>query len=101
MSAPFKRKLRGFLQKNAPLMITCRELEEFVSGYLDGTLPARQRFLFRLHLALCRECRDYLVSFRDTIELGRAVFERGDEPVPDEVPEDLVRAILSSRRSGK
>ena len=101
MSAPSTRKLRGFLQRNTPLMITCRELEEFIADYLDGALPWRQRLVFRLHLLYCRECRDYLASYRRSIALGKAVFQYPDEPVPEEIPEDLVRAILAARGAGQ
>ena len=101
MSVPLTRKLRGFLQQNVPLMITCRELEEFVVGYLDGTLPSRQRFVFKLHLLVCRECRDYLASYTQAIALGKAVFRHSDEQVPEEVPEDLVRAILAARETAE
>ena len=105
MSVPLTRKLRGFLQQNVPLMITCRELEEFVVGYLDGTLPSRQRFVFKLHLLVCRECRDYLASYTQAIALGKAVFRHSDEQVPEEVPEevpeDLVRAILVARETAE
>jgi len=101
MSAPIRRKLRGFIQQRAPFMITCRELEEFIADYLDDTLPRRQRIVFRVHLALCRECRDYLASYEHAIALGIAVFQHPDEAVPEEIPEDLVRAILTARGGAK
>jgi len=82
-------------------MITCRELEDFIADYLDGTLPKRQRFVFRFHLLLCRECRDYLTLYEQTIALGKAVFHHPDEPVPEDIPEDLVRAILAARGRAK
>jgi len=101
MSVPLTRKLRGFLQQNVPLMITCRELEEFVLDFLDGTLAPRKRLVFKLHLLVCRECRDYLASYTQAIELGKAVFRHPDEQVPEEVPEDLVRAILAARETAE
>jgi len=99
MSAPWTRRLRGLLQRSVPMMITCRELEEFIDGYLDATLPWRQRLVFRTHLFLCRECRDYLAKYSKAIDLGKAVFEHPDEPAPSEIPDDLVRAILAARRA--
>ena len=79
-------------------MTTCRELEEFITDYLDGTIPRRQRIVFRFHLAFCRECRDYLSSYEQAIALGKAVFQHPDEAVPEQIPEDLVRAILAARQ---
>jgi anti-sigma factor RsiW len=95
MSAPLTvtRKFRGFVQRNVPVMITCRELEEFIVDYLDGTLPWRQRLVFRIHLFFCRECRDYLASYTHTIALGKAALRQTDAPIPEE----LVRAILAAR----
>lgn len=91
------RRLRGALQRKAPFMITCRELEEFIAEYLDHALSWRQWIVFRLHLLYCRECRDYLVSYERTVALGKAVFQHPDGPVPEDIPEDLVRAILAAR----
>lgn len=91
------RKLRGLINRKVPLMITCRELEEFIVEYLEGTLPRRQRIIFKLHLLTCRSCRQYLEAYRRAIAAGRAVFRDPDEPIPGDVPEDLVRAILAAR----
>lgn len=97
MSVSWRRKLRGTLQKKAPLMITCRELEDFISDYLEGGLPFRKRFVFKLHLAFCRECRDYLASYRKAMALGKAVLRITNESLPEDIPEALVRAILAAR----
>jgi len=60
-------------------------------------LPKLQRRVFEFHLKVCRECRDYLAAYRRTIEVSKRVFDDADVPVPDDVPEDLVRAILDAR----
>jgi anti-sigma factor RsiW len=83
--------------KHMPLMITCRQFEDFILAYLEGELPEKQRFVFELHLKVCRECRDYLAAYRRTIEISKRVFENPDRAVPDEVPEDLVKAVLDAR----
>lgn len=94
----FRRRLRGFMFRRVPLMMTCAELEGFLVDYLDGTLPRPQRRTMALHLLLCRDCRAYLERYRRAIALGQAVFREPTDPVPDDVPEDLVRAILAARR---
>ena len=91
------RWMRGMMLRHMPLMITCREFEDFILAYMDGELPDRQRFVFELHLKICRECRDYLAAYRRTIEVSQRAFEDPDQAVPDEVPEDLVKAILAAR----
>ena len=76
--------------------ITCRELIEFIADYLEGALNEIQAEDFARHLAICVSCRAYLVTYVTTIRAGKAVL-RNDE-TPADAPEDLVRAILTSRR---
>lgn len=92
------RRLRALMMRTMPYMMTCRELDGFIVDYLEKTLPERQRKIFELHLRMCRDCRSYLDSYKSVISLGRAVFDEADEPVPHEVPEELVKAILSARK---
>lgn len=77
--------------------MTCRELIDFLMSYLDGELPAPRRAIFDEHLAECEDCRRYLASYRETIALGRDACASDDAPVDEEVPEDLVQAILAAR----
>ena len=76
----------------------CREFAEFMADYLSGELPAETLALFERHLSRCVNCTAYLSNYRDTIRLGRQAFEDVEADVPHEVPEDLVKAILASRR---
>jgi anti-sigma factor RsiW len=80
-------------------VLTCRELIDFLRAYLDDELPSALRQRFEEHLACCPPCLDYLDSYRETVALAAEAFEAGgpDEPVPEEVPEELVRAILAAR----
>ena len=91
------RWLKGILLKHMHRMITCEEFEGFVLAYLDGELPERQRTVFEWHLRMCRECREYLSSYQTALAAGRAVLPSPSDPVPEDVPEDLIRAILESR----
>lgn len=92
------RRIKGSMLKRVHGMITCREFEEFVLRYLDGELSKKEARVFEWHLRLCRECREYLAAYRRTMEIGQAVMTPGDETLPDDVPEDLVAAILDARR---
>ncbi len=91
------QRLTGLMMKHVHGMMTCREFEAFVQRYLDDELPAAQRRMFEWHIRLCRECRDYLRAYERSVEIGRALLSGPDEPVPPDVPEDLVKAILSAR----
>ena len=75
--------------------MTCRDVDQFVMDYLDGTLPLAARLSFTAHIALCSDCRRYIETYRQTIALGRAAFVEM-ESTP-QVPDELVKAILASR----
>lgn len=97
MSVSLMRRLRGGVQEHMPLMITCRQFEDFMADYCDRKLRWYQRLIFRTHLVFCRECRDYLAAYVRAIALGKAVFHRPDVSLPEAIPEELVRAILAAR----
>jgi anti-sigma factor RsiW len=77
--------------------LTCREFVEFLADYLEGRLPEDQLARFNGHLAACPSCVSYTRSYQDTVRLGKSVLPRREEPVPADVPEDLVQAILAAR----
>jgi anti-sigma factor RsiW len=77
--------------------LTCRELVEFLAEYLEGRLREAERARFDRHLATCPSCVSYARSYQDSVRLGKSAFSCPDERVPDDVPEDLVRAILDAR----
>lgn len=79
--------------------MTCRELSDFVADYFAGELAPAQRDPFELHLSRCPNCRRYLSQYRATIEAGRQAFADPATPVGDDVPEELVKAILAARKS--
>ena len=92
------RKAKGVMLNHFPMMINCQEFEDFLLEYLEGSLPARQRKTFELHMKVCRECREYLVAYRRTIQIFKRAFADGDARLADDVPEDLIRAILDARQ---
>lgn len=52
--------------------LTCSELVELVTDYLEDALPARERERFNAHLDGCEQCRAYLQQMRATLTaLGR------------------------------
>ncbi len=93
------RWMKGLMLRRMPLMITCREFEAFLVEYFEGGLAPRQKAVFEFHLKICRECRDYLAAYRRVTELGKAVFAQSAEALPEEVPEDLVKAVLEARNA--
>jgi anti-sigma factor RsiW len=78
--------------------MTCRELVEFLSDYLSHDLLGVERDAFEQHLRACAACARYLDGFAATVDLAREAFDDPEAPVPSEVPEELVSAILNARR---
>lgn len=78
-------------------MMTCRDLVDFLMAYLDGDLPEDQRARFETHLSVCPACVVYMNTYIETVRLGKAACATLEGPVPDDVPEELVRAILAAR----
>ena len=76
--------------------MTCRDFIAFLDGYLAGQLTPELQRSFDDHLRCCVDCRNYLDSYRKTVELGKQAFESTDEDIPsDSVPESMIRAVLS------
>ena len=47
--------------------LSCQELVELVTDYLEGALPAGERARFDAHLVTCPHCRIYLEQMRLTV----------------------------------
>lgn len=78
-------------------MLTCRDLTEHATNYMEGTLPLRTRLAVRLHLFLCGMCRAYLRQLRRTVALLRG---RRLAPPPGEVEERIVARARQDQGSG-
>ena len=76
--------------------MTCEELVELVTAYLEDTLPADQRRAFDEHLAVCPGCDRYLVQFRKTIDL---LGELREESLSPPVRDRLLEAFADWRRT--
>lgn len=49
--------------------LSCQELTELITAYLEGTLATADRQRFEAHLAVCQGCTNYLDQMRKTIAL--------------------------------
>ena len=63
-----------------PIGITCQELVELVTDYLEGALSTEQRARFEAHLSTCPGCEDYLQQMRLTIGATGRLTEDSIEP---------------------
>jgi predicted anti-sigma-YlaC factor YlaD len=74
--------------------ISCQEVVEVVTDYLEGKLPPEDVAIFEAHLAICDGCQYYLDQIRITIAtVGRIE----DEAVPAELRDTVLGAFRNRR----
>ncbi len=74
--------------------MTCKDLVELVTAYLDGALPGDDRARFERHLGVCPGCQAYVEQMRQTITLVGGLRE-------DDVPPEAERHLLQAFRDWK
>ena len=74
--------------------LTCKEVVELVTEYLDGAMSAADRERFDAHLATCEACTTYLEQMRTTIAVSGQLREDG-------LTEDAKRDLLETFRRWK
>lgn len=79
-----------------PDQITCLELTELVTAYLEGVLPADERTRFDNHLASCPHCRLYLEQMRQTIRATGRLTEEAISPAAQSALLEAFRGWKSS-----
>ena len=67
-------------------MISCQELTELITDYLEGRLSWIDRLRFQMHIGMCRHCRRYLAQMRAT--------RRSMHALPAEPPEAVQQELL-------
>jgi anti-sigma factor RsiW len=74
--------------------LTCKEVVEIVTDYLEGALSPEDRARFEEHLAVCDGCTSYVEQMRETIRLSGMVTE---EQIPEAQRERLRQAFRDWR----
>jgi anti-sigma factor RsiW len=74
--------------------LTCQELVELVTEYLEDALPARDRERFEEHLMTCPSCQAHLIQVQETIRIVGSV-------TPDSLTERAERDLLDAFRGWK
>ena len=49
--------------------LTCEQLVELITDYLEDGMPSHRRLRFEEHLAFCAACAAYVDQIRQTIQL--------------------------------
>jgi anti-sigma factor RsiW len=79
-----------------PEPMSCPEMVELVSDYLEGVLPAALRETFEHHLELCDGCTTYVAQLRETVA---ATGRLSEDDVDSTVMDRLVAAFADWRDS--
>jgi anti-sigma factor RsiW len=74
--------------------LTCRELVELVTDYLEGRLPDAERERFDRHIAGCDGCTTYVEQMRITL---RALGRIPEESITAEARDALLHAFRDYR----
>jgi anti-sigma factor RsiW len=72
--------------------LTCQELVELVTDYLDGALPDDELERFEQHLLFCAPCATHVEQMRETIRVAGAVHA---DDLEAGVADDLLEAFRS------
>jgi anti-sigma factor RsiW len=76
--------------------VTCQEVVELITDYLEAALPSDEASLFEQHLNFCDGCVRYVEQMRTTVA---AVGRLTPQDVPDETREELLAAFRDWKRS--
>ena len=75
--------------------LTCQQLVELVTDYLEGALTQDERTRFDEHLAVCPGCETYLDQIRQTVSL---LGEVGVDDITGEMRATLLTAFRDFHR---
>ena len=74
--------------------LTCRELVELVTDYLEGALSIEEHLRFERHLRSCAVCPRYIDQLRTTVRVLGRLRE-------DDLPEPARGTLLTAFRAWK
>jgi anti-sigma factor RsiW len=72
--------------------LSCQELVELVTAYVEDAMPSDERKQFERHIQTCDGCGQYLEQMRTTIRLTGQL-------TPEAVSPEAERDLLSAFRS--
>jgi len=79
-----------------PNPLSCQELVELVTQYLEGVMPEPDRAQFEDHLSHCRGCTAYIEQMRRTIQITGKLSE---ETISPQSKEELLKLFRNWTKS--
>jgi anti-sigma factor RsiW len=80
---------------HSSLHISCQQVVELVTDYVERALPAEEASVFEQHLNFCDGCIQYVDQVRTTIEV---LGELREEDVPESTKAQLMAAFRDWKR---
>jgi anti-sigma factor RsiW len=77
--------------------LTCKELVELVTEYLEGALPPAKRERFEAHLGTCSGCSSYFQQMQQTIH---TVGKLTEETIAPQTRDELLQAFKNWKKAG-
>jgi anti-sigma factor RsiW len=74
--------------------ITCQEVVELITDYIEAALPPDEASLFEQHLNLCEGCVRYVAQVRTTVAAAGRL-------TPQDVPAETRERLLAAFRDWK
>jgi predicted anti-sigma-YlaC factor YlaD len=78
--------------------LSCQELVELVTDYLESVMPEAERARFDEHLAICTGCRNYLEQMRLTIVVSGKL---SAETIAPNAREELLQVFRNWKTAGQ
>jgi anti-sigma factor RsiW len=82
------------------ITISCREIVELMTDYLEARLSDEDRLVFERHIAQCSPCRDYLAQLRMTIKHVGELHTPDEADILPATREALLEAFRGFKRKG-
>ena len=74
--------------------LSCRQVTDLVTNYVEGALPKNERLAFEQHVAICPPCRAYFAQMRTVVQVAGSLHE-------DDLPESVRANLVSAFRRWK
>jgi len=87
--------LKGQLMHLMAGNLSCQELSDLITEYLEGSLTFSEKIRFQIHLGFCSGCRNYLNQMKYTI---RTLGKLPPESMPTEVRDELLQRFRTWKK---
>ncbi len=77
--------------------LTCRELVELVTEYIEAAMSARDLAIFEAHLSACPGCSAYFAQMRRTITLAGRLTE---DSIAPQARDQLLHVFRNWKKAG-